>query len=117
MVFGKIFELVYKWAVRDPTNCCAISCVHLRLLNTLDQAEPDSFNCGSSPPAKAVPLIKASRSGALCLIGEDIFSAFRAIEVVRLRPADQIGHQYHIRAEGGLERLVHEAELVPAQEP
>ena len=71
----------------------------------------------ASPLAKAVPLIKASRSGALCLIGEDIFSAFRAIEVVRLRPADQIGLQYHIRAEGGLERIVHEAELNPADGP
>ena len=38
-------------------------------------------------------------------------------EVVRLRPPDQSGFQYHIRAGGGLERLVHEAELIPAEEP
>lgn len=36
-------------------------------------------------------------------------------EVVRLRPADLDGFQYHIRAADGLERVVHEKELVAAE--
>jgi hypothetical protein len=36
-------------------------------------------------------------------------------EVVRLLPADQSGFQYQIRAEGGLVRVVHEAELISAE--
>jgi len=36
-------------------------------------------------------------------------------EVVRLRPADDLGHQYHVRPlSGGQERLVHEQQLEPA---
>ncbi|KLK93438.1 hypothetical protein AA309_08950 [Microvirga vignae] len=37
-------------------------------------------------------------------------------EVVRLRPADEIGFQYHVKAcENGQERLVREGQLAPAE--
>jgi hypothetical protein len=36
-------------------------------------------------------------------------------EVVRLRPPDESGFQYHIKAESGLERVVHEKELAAAE--
>jgi hypothetical protein len=35
-------------------------------------------------------------------------------KVVRALPADQTGFQYHIQADQGIERLVHESQLEPA---
>ena len=37
-------------------------------------------------------------------------------EVIRLRPADEAGVQYQVRSDNGLERVVHEDELAPAND-